>query len=102
MIKAIIKKHMYLFIVLLLCVIATTFSGSFYPYIFGVLVDKVFTEKNMDYFINIVILYAVIFSVNQFLHFILNMSWAKLMTKYIYDIRKAMFTKMFFILLHPF
>lgn len=87
-----VKQFKLLFIVLLSCVILTTFSGSIYPYIFGLLVDNVFSEKDMTMFITIVLLYAGVFVVNQALHFLLNMSWAKLMVKYIYKIREDMFS----------
>lgn len=86
-----INQYRMLFIVLFLCVIATTFSGSAYPYIFGLLVDKVFTEKDFSMLAAIVIIYVVVFVVNQCLHFLLNMSWSKLMVKYIYHIREDMF-----------
>lgn len=86
-----INQYRTLFIVLFLCVIATTFSGSAYPYIFGLLVDKVFTEKDYSMLAQIVIIYVAVFVLNQCLHFLLNMSWAKLMVKYIYRIREDMF-----------
>lgn len=87
------KPHAVKFGILLLCVLATTFLGMVYPYIFGLLVDEVFYEKNMSKFYEIVFLYGVIFFVNQILHFVLNMSWANLMTKFLFDIRNAVFTK---------
>lgn len=81
-----------LFIALFTCIILTTFSGSVYPYIFGLLVDKVFSAMDMTMFIAIVLLYAAVFTVNQCLHLVLNMAWAKLMIKYIYKIREDMFS----------
>lgn len=95
-IKAIIKfakPHKYKFIVLFVCVMVTTFSGSIYPYIFGRLVDEVFYGKNLSMFYQIVILYGCMFLFNQTFHFILNMSWANLMTKFLFDIRKKFFSK---------
>lgn len=87
-----IKQFRFLFVMLFICIIATTVSGSLYPYIFGLLVDEVFTKKDISMFVYIVALYAAVFVVNQCLHFILNMSWAKLMVKYIYKIREDMFS----------
>ncbi len=86
-----IGQYKKLFSILFLCVVATTFSGSLYPYIFGLLIDKVFTQKDFSMLARIVLLYVAIFVINQCLHFILNLSWAKLMVKYIYRIREDMF-----------
>lgn len=87
------KPHKYKFIVLFICVTVTTFSGSIYPYIFGSLVDEVFYGKNLSMFYQIVILYGCVFLFNQALHFVLNMSWANLMTNFLFDIRKKVFSK---------
>ena len=76
-----------------MCVIVTTFSGALYPYIFGRLVDEVFYAKNLSVFFSILILYGVVFLFNQSIHFILNITWANLMTKFLFDIRKALYTK---------
>jgi len=74
-------------------IIITTFSGSLYPYIFGKLVDEVFYVKNMDKFLEIILIYGVIYLFNQGMHFVLNISWAKLMTEFLFDIRRAIFNK---------
>ena len=87
------RPHKYKFMVLFICVIITTFSGSIYPYIFGRLVDEVFYEKNLSLFYQIVILYGCVFLFNQALHFILNLFWAKLMTRFLFDIRIKIFSK---------
>lgn len=86
-----IGQYKKLFSILFLCVVVTTFSGSLYPYIFGLLIDKVFTQKDFSMLARIVLLYVAVFGINQCLHFILHLSWAKLMVKYIYRIREDMF-----------
>lgn len=87
------KPHKWKFIVLLFCIIATIFSSALYPYIFGRLVDEVFYAKNLSVFLNILFIYGIIFLLNQTLHFVLNISWAKLMTRFLFDIRKAIYEK---------
>lgn len=88
-----VKPHKWMFLLLFFCVIITTFTGSVFPYLFGKMVDEVFYAKNMSAFISIVILYGVIYLFNQLMHFTLNMSWANLMTRFLFDIRKAIFNK---------
>lgn len=87
------KLHKGRFLILYTCIIVTTFSGAFYPYIFGRLVDEVFYAKNMSKFINIVLIYGLVFLFNQIMHFVLNITWAKLMTRFLFDIRKDIYNK---------
>lgn len=81
------------FMLLYFCIITTTFIGSAYPYIFGRLVDEVFYGKNMTVFIKIVLLYGGLFLIGQLLHFTLNITWAYLMTRFLFSVRKALFDK---------
>ena len=83
------------FLLLYFCIITTTFIGSAYPYIFGRLVDEVFYGKNMTVFIQIVLLYGGLFLIGQLLHFTLNITWAHLMTRFLFTVRKALFDKAF-------
>lgn len=83
------------FLLLFFCIITTTFIGSAYPYIFGRLVDEVFYGKNMSVFIQIVLLYGGLFLIGQLLHFTLNITWAYLMTRFLFTVRKALFDKTF-------
>ncbi|MCL2816230.1 MAG: ABC transporter ATP-binding protein, partial [Oscillospiraceae bacterium] len=71
----------------------TTFIGSAYPYIFGRLVDEVFYGQHMTVFIQIVLIYGGLFLVGQLLHFTLNITWAHLMTRFLFTVRKALFDK---------
>ncbi|MCX8131174.1 MAG: ABC transporter ATP-binding protein/permease [Clostridia bacterium] len=90
-----VKPFKMAFINLFICVIVTSFIGMLYPYIFGMLVDEVFYHRNMDFFKIIVISYGVIYIGEQLLHLILNSTWAYLMTRYLFDIRKRIFDKIF-------
>ena len=83
------------FLLLYFCIITTTFIGSAYPYIFGRLVDEVFYGKEMEVFIQIVLLYGGLFLIGQLLHFTLNITWAHLMTRFLFTVRKALFDKTF-------
>jgi len=87
------KPHKWMFLSLFACIIITTFSGMIYPYIFGKLVDEVFYNKNINAFLSIMIFYGVVYVFNQTMHFLLNMSWANLMTKFLFSIRKHIFEK---------
>jgi len=86
-------KFKWKFLILFFCIITTSFIGITYPYIFGRLVDEVFYKKNMSMFINIVIIYGAIYLVEQLLHLVLNITWAQLMTRFLFVIRKDLFNK---------
>ena len=88
-----IKPHKWKFMLLFICIIATTFSGSLYPYVFGKLVDEVYYVKNMQAFLSVFFLYGMIFLASQLLYLLQNMIWAHLMTKFLFDVRKAIFEK---------
>lgn len=64
-----------------------------YPYLFGQLIDTLFYNKYMSSFGRIVVIYCVIFMINQLLHFVLNMTVANLRTKYLFDIKRDIFRK---------
>jgi ATP-binding cassette subfamily B protein len=87
------KPYRWSFVNLFICVLVTSFSGMLYPFVFGKLVDEVFYGKNRDYFIFIVISYGVLFLGEQVLHLILNTTWAYLMTRFLFDIRKKVYEK---------
>ena len=87
------KNFKLRFAILYFCIITTTFISAAYPYIFGRLVDEVFYGKNMAVFIQIVLLYGGLFLIGQLLHFTLNMTWAHLMTRFLFTVRKTLFDK---------
>lgn len=87
------KPHKFKFILLLLCVIITTFSDTLYPYLMGQLVDEVLYHKNISSFLSIVLFYGIIYFINQLLHTTLNVTWASLMTRFLFDIRKTIYEK---------
>ena len=89
------KKFKLYFLLLFFCIIVTTFIGSTYPYIFGRLVDEVFYGKNRTIFIQIVLLYGGLFLTGQLFHLTLNITWAYLMTRFLFTVRKALFDKIF-------
>ena len=89
------KKFKLHFLLLFFCIIVTTFIGSTYPYIFGRLVDEVFYGKNRTIFIQIVLLYGGLFLTGQLFHLTLNITWAYLMTRFLFTVRKALFDKIF-------
>ncbi|WP_042199086.1 ABC transporter ATP-binding protein [Paenibacillus camerounensis] len=78
---------------LFICVLFTSVIGMLYPYIFGLMVDEVFNHKNMHYFTTILIIYGGIFVCEQLMHLTLNATWAYMMTRYVFDIRKSIFSK---------
>lgn len=85
------KPYKFKFSFLLFCILLATFTGCLYPYIFSNLVDEVFFNKNLDVFLSIVIKYGIVYFLNQFMHFFINMIWASLMTSFLFDIRSSIF-----------
>ena len=83
-----VKRHSIIFVILYCCIIITSFLSTIYPWMFGNLIDEVFYDGNISNFIKIVIAYTATFLIGQVFHFILNMSWARLMTRFLFDIRK--------------
>ena len=81
------------FMLLLLGTVFSTLISEVYPYIFGKIVDEVFYGKQLAGLITLVLSYLVIFVINQFIYFIVNISWAKLNTTFVFDIRRDMFNK---------
>ncbi|BBH22586.1 multidrug ABC transporter ATP-binding protein [Paenibacillus baekrokdamisoli] len=82
---------------LFLCVVVTSFVGMLYPYIFGMLVDEAFYNHNKEIFVHIILVYVLIYLNEQSLHLILNAVWSYLMTRFLFDIRKKIFEKIFLI-----
>ena len=64
-----------------------------YPYVFGLLVDEVFYNKNMSFFITIIVIYAIIYFTEQLLHLILNVLWPYQFNVYLLEIREAIYIK---------
>ena len=85
------KPHWKKFAILFACIIATNYANATFNYIFGKMIDEVFIKKNLYFLYKAIIIYAVIFTINQCLHYMLNMSWADLVTKFLCDIRTDMF-----------
>lgn len=83
------------FLILFFCVITTSFIGITYPYMFGQLVDQVFYKRNMGFFLDIVIIYGLVYLGEQLLHLLLNIIWAQLMTQFLFLFRRDVFNKVF-------
>ncbi len=81
------------FVMLLFSILLSNILSSLYPYLFGSLVDEIIYFKDMTYFARIVLIYAALFLVNQIVHFILNMSWARLSTQYLFMIKRDVFDR---------
>lgn len=90
-----VKPYKLAFINLFFCIILTSFIGMLYPYIFKMLIDEVFYHHNAAFFVTIVLSYGAIFVGEQSLHFILNITWSYLSTRFLFDIRRKMFQKIF-------
>ena len=87
------KPYKWKFALLFICILATTFLGALYPYVFGKLIDEVILADNMNRFVTIFLMYGLIFIVCQMLYFLLNMLSAHLTTRYLFDVRKAIMKK---------
>ncbi len=87
------KPYKYKFIIILLVIIATTYLGMTYPYLFGKMVDSLYYQEKMSNFISLLVVYFVIFLLNQILHFTLDMVTAKTRTGFLYDIKRFIFNK---------
>ena len=67
-----LKRHKCRFIILFMTVNITSFISTLYPHIFGMLIDGFQTNNNLSKFYKTVILYGLLFIVEQSIHFILN------------------------------
>ncbi len=87
-IKKYMKKFRFQMLLVLLTILITTFIVAMYPYIFGKLIDTLYYQRNMARFLKISVVYFVIFLINQAMHFLLQMTYANLQTKFIFDLKK--------------
>lgn len=92
-IKSYMPSYVLRFIVVFLIIIATTVIVAFYPYLFGKLVDVLFYDKNVSLFLKIVLIYVIIYMVNQVLHYRIDIMMAKLRIDFSFDIKKSLFHK---------
>ncbi|WP_042201578.1 ABC transporter ATP-binding protein [Paenibacillus camerounensis] len=90
----IIRRYRWSFINLFICVVVTSVIGMVYPYIFGMLIDEVFYQRNFQFLKYIVILYGTVFAGEQCLHICFNSAWAYLATRFSFDIRKTLYDKL--------
>lgn len=88
-----IKPYKFTFLLLLLGTVLTSLISEVYPYIFGKIVDEVFYGRRISGLVNLVICYFAIFVFNQLIYYVVNISWAKLNTTFVFDVRRDMFNK---------
>ena len=87
------KPYKGSFVNAFLCIVFTSIISMLYPLVFGLLVDEVFYNKDLNFFIIIVIGYFAIYLVEQLLHLILNIIWPYQFHVYLLEIRRAVYKK---------
>lgn len=87
------RPYKWSFFNALFCIFMTSVISMFYPYVFGLLVDEVFYNKNMNFFLIIVAGYAFLYLSEQLLHLILNILWPYQFTVFLLDVRAAVYKK---------
>lgn len=87
------RSYVLRFVIVFLIIIATTLIVTFYPYLFGKLVDVLFYEKDVSQFLKIVLIYFIIYMINQVLHYCLDIMKAKLRIDFSFNIRKNLYHK---------
>lgn len=88
-----VKPHLLSLGLLLMGTILSTWISAVYPYIFSKIIDEVFYAKVLDRLWYLLLIYLAIFIFNQLIYFVVNMSWANLMTHFVFDIRRHMFNR---------
>lgn len=83
------KPYKWSFVNAFVCIFFTSIISMIYPYIFGLLIDEVFYNKNLDFFLLIVGVYAIIYFTEQLLHLILNLLWPYQYNVFLLEVRKA-------------
>lgn len=87
------RRYWLQFLFVLFTILITTFIVAMYPYLFGKLIDALYYKKEISSFLRIVLIYCAVFLINQFLHFVLDMTVVNLRTKYNFDIKRRIFRK---------
>ncbi len=72
-----------------------TIIGMNWPYLYKIIVNKVFILKSIDIALFVVLLYVIMFSVEKFLQFLWRYSDAMLATDLLDDIRSDVYKKLF-------
>lgn len=91
------KPYKWSFVNAFLCILFTSIISMSYPAVFGLLVDEVFYNKNLKFFLVIILGYAIIYCTEQMLHLVLNILWPYQFHVYLLDIRKAVYKKIVFL-----
>lgn len=87
------KKYSWELCLMLLIILVTTYLVALFPYLLGRLVDMLFYDKNAKDLVKIVLAYILIFLINQLLHFALQMLYADLEVRFIYDLKSDIYKK---------
>lgn len=87
------KPYKWSFVNAFLCILFTSIISMIYPLVFGLLVDEVFYNKNIKFFVIIVIGYSIIYFTELLLHLILNIIWPYQFHVYLLEIRKNVYKK---------
>jgi len=87
------RAYVTKFLLLLICILITIAIGNVYPYIFGIMIDMIAEKEEIRVFLRIIFLYAIVFCLNEVLHFGLNMVWAYLKNYFLFDIRREVYQK---------
>lgn len=88
-----LRRYKIKFILLLSCILFTIATSSFYPYLFGRLVDTLFYIGDRNKLYHIIFIYTWLFLSNQVGHLFLNKLWAELSIDYLFLIRENLFSK---------
>ena len=81
------------FVIVFIIILLTTAIVAFYPFLFGKLIDALFYNEQISLFIQILLIYLIIYMINQVLHYRLDVMVAKLRIDYSFDIKKSLFHK---------
>ena len=87
------KPYKWSFINAFLCIFFTSIVSMIYPLIFNFLVNEVFYNKNIKFFLIVIVLCAIIYFAEQSLHLILNMIWTYQFTTCLQEMRKIIYKK---------
>jgi ATP-binding cassette subfamily B protein len=81
------------FFSLFFCVTVISFIGLLYPYLLGMMVNEIFYNKNIGFFVIIGTIYVILFFGERLIHLIQSLIWTYLANKFQFDIRKELFTR---------
>lgn len=90
-----IKPYGWQFCLLLICVIASSMIGTFYPFYLGKMIDSIVYKHNYKSFFYYFLLYGAVFFLHQVAWFFNTRIFTKLKTTFLLNIRLRCFKKIF-------